>query len=208
MLLSVSRCAVLAALCALQLAASTLTGSSGAVQLSIGGRAVNFSPDGAPNLAITGPFDTAVPGMPFAAELTQLDLASSPEVFTHGTYIIGLQLEPLTHSNGQVTATGPGAFSSFFDVFFAATFNMTAPGSSDGSGDVLGEFGGLPGITNCINGAGVSTCELRTTLTIGGGFDAAGSTLTGVAVATGVPEPAAWMLLAPALLLGLRRRRS
>src|SRR6266498_3153086 len=96
------------------LSAGTLTGLTGDLDVILAGHSVLFAPTGGDNLAINGPFAGATIGVPFPAEIMMLNLASGPVQFTHGTYIIGLQLEPLTHSLGAVTPTSPTTFSSFF----------------------------------------------------------------------------------------------
>jgi len=189
--------------------AGTLTGTSGDLNIALAGQVVTFAPDGPNNLTITGDFAGATVGVPFPAQITLLNLVSAPVQFMHGTYIIGLQLEPLTNSLGQVTETSGSTFTSFFDVFFDASFLFTAPGSLGGgdpdSGDILGEFGSLPGISNCVNGAGTSTCELRHALTVSGSFSA--DLLRDVTVSA-VPEPATLLLAGSALLLfGFFRRK-
>jgi hypothetical protein len=189
------------------LSAGTLTGQTGIFDIPLAGHLIQFAPIGS-NLSINGDF-AGVPGVPSPAEITVLDFASVPPPvqFQHGAYILALQLEPLTHSTGQVTTTAGGTFTSFFDVFFAISFNFTGSGSGDGSGDVLGEFGGLPGIGGCVNGA-VSTCELRERVAVAGNFDALGSTLSNVSVTASIPEPATIPLVGSVLLLlALRRRR-
>lgn len=202
-------CAAVAAiiLCLPVVHASTLTGTSGNLDLVLGGNLVQFAPTGANNLTIVGPFAGAPVGVPFPAEVTMLNLVGPPVVFQQGTYIIGLQLKPLTNSLGTVTPTSPTTFSSFFDVFFAATFNKTGAGSSGNSGDVLGEFGGIPGITNCVNGS-TPTCSLAQALTLTGSFDVAGNALRDVTLApAAVPEPGAFSLGGSALLLLAFRRK-
>lgn len=186
--------------------AGTFTGLSGNLDIMLAGQTVVFAPTGSPNLTIVGPFETATVGVPFPAQLTMLDLASGPVTFDHGTYVLGLSVDPVTPSLGQVTPTSPTTFNSFFDVFFDVTFNFVGPGSGDSSGDVLGEFGGLPGISGCVNGA-VSTCDSNLGLSVTGSFDVAGSGLRGVSI-TSTPEPATLALSGLAiLLLALRRRR-
>jgi hypothetical protein len=186
--------------------AGTLTGLTGDLDILLAGQTVTFSPSGANNATIEADFAGATMGVPVPAELLTLDLASTPVVFQHGTYILGLQLEPLTHSLGHVTVNGPGTFSSFFDAFFAITFNFTGAGSSDGSGDVLGEFGSLPGISNCINGA-VSTCELHKGIFASGNFETIGNTLSNVALSA-TPEPATiWLGGLALLVLGRLRKK-
>jgi hypothetical protein len=186
--------------------AGTLTGLTGDLDLLLNGQTVTFSPTGGNNATIEADFAAATMGVPVPAELLMLDLGSTPTVFQHGTYIPGLQLEPLTHSLGHVTVTGPGTFSSSFGVFFAITFNFTGAGSSDGSGDVLGEFGSLPGISNCINGA-VSTCELHKGIVVSGNFETIGNTLSNVALSA-TPEPGTiWLGGLALLLLGRLRKK-
>lgn len=187
------------------LTAGTLTGLTGDLDTILAGQHVVFSPTGGDNLTVVGPFAGAAIGVPFPAETTMLNFASGAVQFVHGTYILGLQLEPLTHSLGSVTPTGPGTFSSFFDVFFDATFNKVGSGSGDNSGDVLGEFGGLPGISDCVNGA-VSTCEYHHAFMLAGNFDAGANTLSSVSIAA-VPEPATLSLGAFVLLLLARKKR-
>jgi hypothetical protein len=190
--------------------ASTLTGSTGNLDLTLAGQIVHFAPAGANNLSLSGDFAGAAPGSPISAEVTALDFGSIPPpvVFQQGAYNLALQLEPLTHSTGHVTTTAGGTFAGVFHTFFAVSFSFTGPGSGGGSGDVLGEFGGLPGISNCVNAA-VSTCELQIPVALSGSFDIASGALTGVSAApSAVPEPATLLLGGAALLLiGLLRRR-
>jgi len=129
--------------------ASTFTGSTGDLDIAIAGMPVHFTPNGFPNLTMVGPFDTAVIGVPFAADVTMLDLVSGPVQFVHGTYTIRLAVEtPPPNSTAVVTEISPTSFSSVFSVFFDATFVFGGAGSAGAvdpdSGDVAGEFGSLP----------------------------------------------------------------
>jgi len=178
--------------------ASTFPGSSGPLDINVGGMPVHFSPNGSPNLSMAGPFDTAVLGVPFSADVSMLDLVSGPVQFVHGTYTIRLEAQtPPPASTAQVTETAPMVFSSFFDVFFDATFFLQGAGSAGAgdpnSGDVAGEFGGLPGISNCVNGLNSSQCQLEQGFTIS---------------VSAVPEPTTiWLGGSALLLFALRRRK-
>jgi len=178
--------------------ASTFTGSTGDLDITLAGMPVHFTPNGVPNLTMFGAFDTAVVGVPFTADVTMLDLLSGPVQFVHGTYTIRLAVQPPPpNSTAQVTAITPTTFSSFFDVFFDATFFLQGAGSAGAgdpnSGDVAGEFGALPGISNCVNGLDSSGCQVRQGFT------------TSVSA---VPEPTTiWLGGSALVLFALRRKK-
>jgi hypothetical protein len=189
-------------------AATVETTSSGfPVDLSI--QDVVFKPDAPDNVRVDADFEGATVGTPFPGVLQAFNFFTDPTVFNTGRYTVALGLRAAPQSAGSIILTGPDTFESIFTANLRASFAFLGPGSGNGSGDVLGEFGNLPGFENCVNAA-VSTCNVTGVFTISGRYSSGpgGFELLDVDVAT-IPEPSALLLWASgfAALFALRRAR-
>jgi hypothetical protein len=192
--------------------AATVAATTDDFTVDLATRTVLFQPDAPPsNLEINADFEGATIGTPFAGVLERFNFFTPSTVFDTGTYVITLGLRAAPQSNGTITLTGPDTFESTFTANLNASFNFLGPGSGSGSGDVLGEFGNLPGFENCVNAA-VSTCNITGNFTVSGRYSsgAAGFELLEVNVEPAIiPEPSALLLWASGFagLFALRRVR-
>jgi hypothetical protein len=173
---------------------------------------VAFLPDPVPNLSITAPFETAMPGDTVNGVLEAFTFATFPTNFETGRYVITLELRPAPPSNIKLSLIGPDTFvaESFISLFATFAFNSDN-GCGNSCGDVLGEFGSVPGIDNCIGGGGVATCEIAGPFNFTGNyvFGPQGVTaLTNVTVApAAVPEPSSLLFIAFGTVAILLRKR-
>jgi hypothetical protein len=193
-------------------AAATLETTTGEMAIDIKNTRVVFLPDPEPNLAISATFETAVPGDTVSGMLDVFNFATFPTDFETGRYVITMELRPAPLAAISLSLIGPDTFTATSFVPLLATFTYDADnGCGDSCGDVLGEFGSVPGLDNCVGGGGVATCEVagRFNFTGNYAFGPGGITaLTNVTVEpAAVPEPSSLLLMAFGSVAILLRRR-
>jgi hypothetical protein len=177
------------------LTAATVSGTTSDIFLDLNvGELLRFGPLGSPNLTVEGPFETAVIGTPFAAQLNLLALESDALLLKTGTYLI--DLEQTTPTPGTVTLLNSNTFESRFTTSLTISFQHIGPGSEDNTGDIQGEYGELLPVETTLVVQGAYTSGP-------GGFEISDITLT-----QPIPEPSSMLLLASATaaLVMLKRK--
>jgi hypothetical protein len=190
--------------------AATMFTTTGNLTLTIENNSVVFLPEPMPNLAITAPFETAMAGDTINGVIDAFNFATLPTDFETGRYVITLGLRPAPPSNISLTFHDPDTFDASSFVSLLATFNFVAANACGTScGDVLGEFGSLPGIENCVGTGAVTTCVVASAITLTGNFVSGPQGLTelsDVEVAA-VPEPSSLLLIVSGAAVLLLRKR-
>jgi hypothetical protein len=185
--------------------------TTGNLYIDIGDTSVVFMPDPVPNLMLTAPFETAMPGDTIHGTVDMFSFATMPTDFDTGLYTLTLAVRPVPPSPVHLTFTDPTKFEAFATVYLLATFNYEGDnGCGADCGDVLAEFDSIPGIENCATVAGISTCELIGQFYMYGNYTngrTSGVTSLYDVQISAIPEPSSILLTAIGAAALLLRRR-